>query len=133
MASRKYFRVTYDADLFDGRCFRPLTWTVLNDVRTATAAARVVCADTIEEAQMWHGMGCVVTVHRVTEVPAADYVAHVADVRAVIELATFDPGMIQREADLRGVLPTVIAEEWKHAAAQARSIAAGLQSHPLGG
>jgi hypothetical protein len=133
MACPKYFRVVYEARLHDGRCFRPLTWTVLNGVRTAAAAARVVDADTVDEARMWHGIECVVTVHRVVEATAAEYTAHIGDARMVIELALLDPGMIEREAAQRGELPTVVAERWKQAAAHGRTAAESDGSNPSDG
>jgi hypothetical protein len=115
-----FFRVDYHAYLVDGRCFRPATWIVMNDAPNAQIAAQFVRGDTRAEAWLWHSIGCVVTVLAVSEVRAADYEAHKRDVRCVIALVETDPICIQREAARRGVLPTLIAEEYKHAAAWMR-------------
>jgi hypothetical protein len=112
----RYFRVEYEAWLTDGRCFRPLTWLVLADVQTEAQAADAVDADTREDARMWHGVDCTVTIHRVFAVSARAYRHHLASVHRVVELVLENPARIADEARRRCVLPTVVAEEHKLAA-----------------
>jgi hypothetical protein len=117
--SQKYFRVDYDARLVDGTPFRPNTWMVLDDVRSVEGAAMRVRALHRREARLRIGMDCVVTVRKVEEVTRDDFDEFLRDSVAGLNMLQRDT---QAEAARRRVLPTVVAEERKKAAALARKL-----------
>jgi hypothetical protein len=118
--SQKYFRVDYDARLVDGTPFRPNTWMVLDDVRSIEGAAMRVRALHRREAKLRTGIDCVVTVRKVEEVTRKDFDEFLRD--SVTGSNIFQRDDTQAEAARRRVLPTVVAEERKKAAALTRKL-----------
>jgi len=118
--SQKYFRVDYDARLVDGTPFRPNTWMVLDDVRSIEGAAMRVRALQRREAKLRTGIDCVVTVRKVEEVTRKGFDEFLRD--SVTGSNIFQRDDTQAEAARRRVLPTVVAEERKKAAALTRKL-----------
>jgi hypothetical protein len=118
--AKKYFRVDYDARLVNGIPFRPNTWVVLNDVRSIEGAAMRVRALHRREAKLRLGVDCVVTIRKVEEVTENDFDEYIRDSLAGVNILRPEDTTVK--ARLRGVLPTVLAEERKKAAALERKL-----------
>jgi hypothetical protein len=118
---KKYFRVDYDARLVDGTPFRPNTWTVLNDVKSIEGAAMRVRALCRREAKLRLGQDCVVSIRRVEEVTEKEFYDDIHDSSSHVNILNPNK-QVETEAAVRGLLPTVIAEERKKAAALTRKL-----------